>query len=41
MLLSQKATSISVNVVACAIALHSGEQFDSDSHAKRTFAVPP
>lgn len=39
-ILSGKANSISLNVVACARALHVGESFESDSHAKRIFGVP-
>jgi hypothetical protein len=38
--LSRKANSVSLNVVACAMALHGGEQFYSDREAKRTFGVP-
>ena len=38
--LSGKATSVKLNVVACAIALHAGEKFASDSAAKLLFGVP-
>lgn len=39
-LLTRKAQSVKVNVVACAHALHVGERFESDSDAKRAFGVP-
>jgi hypothetical protein len=38
-LLSRKATSVKLAVVACAVALHAGERFASDSDAKRAFGV--
>lgn len=39
-LVSKKATRTSDAVVACAIAIHRGERFDSDYQAKQTFHVP-